>query len=201
MSGAKTFEARVSLEGRNGQIKGVEKIKFLGITLDRDCSFESHVQNLRTSVRRRSWALTKLKRRGMNNEQLKKVYTSMIRPSIEYASVAWHSMLTKEQANVLEGQQVQCLKKILGPGTSARRMRQVLQIEPLYERREKAVVKFGQKCLKSDRFRQWFPQRTIPPYERRANVSYRLFYEPTCRTERHKNSPLNYIRKKLNESV
>ena len=158
VSGAKTFEAQVSLEGRNGQIKVVNKIKFLGITLDNDCSFESHVQNLRTSVRRRSWALTKLKRRGMNNEQLKKVYTSMIRPSVKYASVAWHSMLTKEQANILEGQQVQCLKKILGPGTSARRMRQVLQIEPLYERREKAVVKFGQKCLKSDCFRQWYPR-------------------------------------------
>ena len=132
----------------------------------------------------------------MSHEQLKKVYTSMIRPAVEYASVAWHSMLTKEQSNILESKQVQCLKKILGPGISARRMRQSLDLETLYDRREQAVIAFGQKCVKSDRFNHWFPHRAILQYERRAGVSYRLFHETTCRTDRHQKSPLNYIRKK-----
>ena len=85
VSEAILFEPRVSLEGRHGRIEGVKQMKFLGVTFDLDCSFNTHIQNLRTSIRRRSWALAKLKRRGMTEEELKSVYMSMIRSAVEYA--------------------------------------------------------------------------------------------------------------------
>ena len=174
VSDAVSFEPRVSLEGRHGRIEGVNQLKFLGVTLDSDCSFGTHIQNLRTSIRRRSWALAKLRRRGMTEKELKRVYTSMIRPAVEYAAPAWHSMITQEQVRVLESQQTQCLKNILGPGLSASKMRQKLDIEQLEIRREKAVIKFSQKCLKSDRFSRWFQYRNIPPYERRSSFIFLL---------------------------
>ena len=200
VSAAASFDPRVKLTERNEPIKEARSMKFLGITLDQDCTFDTHVQNLRSSVRRRSWTLTKFKRRSMNTDQLKTVYSSMIRPVTEYASVAWHSMLTKEQSNILESQQYQCMKKILGPGVSAKKMRSELCLQTLEERSELAALKFGRKCLKSERFREWFPLRKTAAYERRTSVNYRTFLEEKCRTDRHQRSPLNYIRRKLNES-
>ena len=200
VSGALSFEPKVELKSRQGDpILGAQSMKFLGITLDSDCTFGTHVKNLRTAIRRRSWALTKLRRRGMNTEDLKSVYTSMVRPAVEYASPAWHSLLTREQSGILESQQAQALRNILGPGLSYKKMSECLELDSLYARREAATLKFGQKCASSDRFRQWFPQRRAPLYERRKSVNYRTFHEETCRTDRHKNSPINYMRRILNE--
>lgn len=201
VSSAVSFEPRVVLSGRDGPITGSDSLKFLGVTLDSDCTFRSHVNNLRTSMRRRSWALSKLRRRGMKKEDLIKVYTSMIRPAVEYASPAWHSMLTGEQSGILESQQTQAMRNILGPGISARKMRLDLELDTLYDRRESAVLKFGQKCAMSERFQEWFPLRRAPLYERRRSVNYRTYEEVTCRTERHKNSPINYARRMMNEKT
>ena len=165
VSGALSFEPKVELKSRQGDpILGAQSMKFLGITLDSDCTFGTHVKNLRTAIRRRSWALTKLRRRGMNTEDLKSVYTSMVRPAVEYASPAWHSLLTREQSGILESQQAQALRNILGPGLSYKKMSECLELDSLYARREAATLKFGQKCASSDRFRQWFPQRRAPLY-------------------------------------
>ena len=185
-----SFEPRVALTGRVCPIEGKASMKFLGITLDSDCTFSSHVNNLR--------ALSKLKRRGMSTEDLKYVYVSMIRPTVEYASPAWHSMLTKEQSNILESQQAQAMKNILGPGISYRRMKETLELDTLQERREAATLKFGLKCANSVKFGHWFPQRRLPLYERRSGVRYSVYQEKICRTDRHKNSPLNYTKRLLN---
>ena len=134
----------------------------------------------------------------MSTEDLKKVYTSMVRPSVEYAAPAWHSMLTKEQSGILEGQQGQAMKNILGPGLSYRKMREILELDTLHDRREAALLKFGQKCVASPRFCHWFPLRRKPLYERRSGVKYNIYHEEICRTDRHKFSPLNYARKLLN---
>ena len=71
----------------------------------------------------------------------------MIRPSVEYASVDWHTILTKEQAGSLERQQSVALKNILGVGLSARRMRERLEIEELSARRDRRVLNFEKKCF------------------------------------------------------
>ena len=136
----------------------------------------------------------------MSTDQLRRVYVSMIRPVAEYASSAWHSLLTKEQANQLESQQNQAMKNILGLGISARRMREKLNLSTLYERRENAVLKFAQKCTVSERFGHWFSLRAVPTYERRSSVRYRQYNEQKCRTDRHQRSPLNYMRRKLNQT-
>ena len=80
------------------------------------------------------------------------VYTAIIWPVVEYAAAAWHSMLTCEQSEELECQQVQALKNILGPGISARIMREELKVEPLSVRRSRAVLRFSTKCCNNDRF-------------------------------------------------
>ena len=199
VSSARSFTPRAVIRGRqNEEIKSCDSIKFLGFTLDSDYSIKTHVNNLCRKLRARSWALSRLKRKGMSIKDLVVVYTSIIRPVVEYAAAAWHSMLTCKQSEDLERQQVQALKNIVGPGISARKMREYLGIEPLSERRSKAVLKLAIKCSISEIFSNWFPVRPDPVYSRREGVSYNRFIEETCRTDRRKNSPLCYMKKRLN---
>ena len=201
VSTAKTYTAKTELRGRDGEvIHGSESLKFLGVTLDSDCSFKSHAKRVAAKLRSRTWVLTKLKRRGMKEDELKKFYTSSIRPVAEYAAAAWHPMLTKEQSNLIEKQQSQALKNILGVGMSARKMRNQLDIPTLDERRQRRTRRFAEKSAASQRFGTWFPTRAGPLYERRQNVNYRTYEETKCRTERHFNSPINYMRRLLNQS-
>ena len=102
VSGAMSFEAGVKLRGRNGDVVGSTSMRCLGVTIDNDCSFKTHLNNLAAKIRSKTWTLTKLKRFGMDQSDLKKVYTSLIRPVAEYVSVVWHPMLTDEQARSIE---------------------------------------------------------------------------------------------------
>ena len=46
--------------------------------------------NLSNKLRARTWALSRLRRAGMNEGDLVKVYKTIIRAVAEYAVVAWH---------------------------------------------------------------------------------------------------------------
>ena len=195
ISVSRAFEAKAVLTGRKGEkIESSSSLKFLGFTLDADCTIGSHVQSLASKFRARTWALSCLKRAGMTREDLTKVYKTIIRPIVEYGAVAWHSMLTAEQSSLLEKQQVQAMRNIIGPDISARKMRQELDISPLAERREEAVLKFAKKCASSGRFSHWFPTRPESNYPRRGSVSYSVYLEENYKTDKRKNSPLCYMR-------
>ena len=90
--------ARVCVNFNGQQIRGVDSMKVLGVTIDRDCSFRSHVLGGSKKLRKKMWALSKLKRKGMKADDLVQAYCSTIRPVAEYASPAWHSLLTAAQS-------------------------------------------------------------------------------------------------------
>ena len=182
---ARNFEAQAVLTGRNGEkIEGRDSLKFLGFTLDADCSVNSHVESLAAKIRSRTWALSHLKRAGMSREDLTKVYKTIIRPVAEYGSVAWHSMLTVEKRWMLEKQQIQAMRNIVGPDVSARKMRLDLDVPLLADRREEAVLKFARKCANSSRFAHWFPRRPESNYPRRGSVCYSQYVEGNYKTHR-----------------
>ena len=142
VSAASAFTLRVRIQVQGQQISGRESMKILGVTLDCDGSFKSHIEALRTKLRRRTWALAKLRKKGLPTEKLVKAYTSLIRPVVEYASPVWHSSITVEQSERLERQQGQALKNIFGVGLSMSKMCDKAAIPTLRSRREKAGLKF-----------------------------------------------------------
>ena len=73
-------------------------------------------------------------------------------------------------------------------------MRARAEIETLQERREKAVEKFAVEAAKDCRFAAWFPQRRTT-----GTRSCRPYLEKISRTDRNKNSPVNYMIRKLND--
>lgn len=198
VSAASTFEAKVQVELHGQTIHGQDNMKVLGVTIDSDGSFKTHVENLRSKLRKRTWALSRLRRRGIPEDKLIKTYTSLIRPVVEYASPSWHSLLTAEQSEKLERQQTQDLKNVFGANLSAAKMRNKANIKLLHTRRVKAAKKFANKCLTNKRCTDWFVERPSAKYARRSSISYPKFKEKTARTDRFRNSPKNFLVRLLN---
>ena len=199
VSAATSFQPRVCVELGGELVKGSDKLKILGVTLDSDASFRTHVARLASKMRSKTWALSKLRKIGVDQSNLVKIYKRLIRPTAEYASPSWHSLLSASQASDLERQQTQALRNIFGPGLSANKMRLKSDTELLSTRREKAAKKFAKKNLHNPRCTSWFLPRQTPKYARRSNVNYPSFRENVSRTDRHRNTPKNFLIRKLNE--
>ena len=111
---------------------------------------------------------------------------------------AFHSMLTDAQDESLERLQTHALKCIFGLGLSGRRMRELAGLETLRERRVAQCDKFALKCVRSDRFKEWFPLNQARRSARREGEKYKEEY---ARCSRLYNSPIFYMRRRLNGKV
>ena len=131
---------------------------------------------------------------GFDQAELVSVYKSQIRSVIEYCSVIYHGLLTGEQTACLERLQYQALKCIFGYGESYRFLLEKAQLEELKERRLKAVDKFTEKCLAGE-YRRWFPENPGV----RSTRGRRKYLEEFARCDRRRNSPIFYMRRRLNE--
>ena len=86
----------------------------LGVLLDEDLRWNSHVDYLTTKDASLLHSFSNLKRFGMPTEVLKSVYCSYVIPSLEYACPAWHPGLTKDQSDRLEMISKRAVTIILG---------------------------------------------------------------------------------------
>ena len=76
---------------------------------------------------------------------------------------------------------------------SYKKMREKAGVTTLRARREDLCDKFAAKCLASADFQGWFPKR-----EGRSGRNGETYSEKFARCERLKNSPLFYMRRRLN---
>ena len=129
VSAATSFTPRVQVQLQGETICGTDKMKILGVTVDSDASFRSHVTDVLRRLRSRSWALSRLKKKGLSEEKLVQTYKCLIRPAAEYACPAWHSSITASQAAEIEKQQTIALRNIFGPNLSAAKMRDRAKID------------------------------------------------------------------------
>ena len=80
-------------------------------------------------------------------------------------------------------------------------MRKRADLPTLRERREKSCVKFAMKNVNNPQCRDWFVERPIPEYERRAGTHYNKYIEPTAWTDRDRNSAKNNLIRLLNKKL
>ena len=132
----------------------------------------------------------------MSEKDILAVYFSIIRSVIEYADVTYHSMLTKEQSNVLESLQRMCIRVIFGWNATYKDICSENNIESLEERRIIHCRKFAVKCTEHNVFKSWFPLNHNKPYELRAVEKYAI---AKYNFNRFDKSPLNFMRRLLNE--
>ena len=171
-------------------------MKVLGFTFGSRPTCAAHVETIRRSVRGRYWLLIHLRQHGFSEEELLRVYTVVIRPVAEYCAVVFHSMLTDREDEQLERLQATALRYVYGWGLSYAKMREMAgDLQTLRARRIELCDKFASKCLSSERFGHWFSEHVPGRAGTRQTIKYR---EHFARCERLRNSPLFYMRRRLN---
>lgn len=105
-------------------------------------------------------------------------------------------MLTAEQKKELERLQRLCVRIIYGWGRDYKDLLQEKNLETLETRRENMCLNFAKKCLENEHFKSWFPLEHNKEHELRAVRKYAL---PNFNCLRYDKSPLNYMRRLLNE--
>ena len=186
------------LDADGNHIGCTKGIKALGFCFSSRPDMSAQVEHIKKSMRSRFWTLRNLKNSGFNEDELVRVYVTMIRPVAEYDCVVYHSSLTDQQDEVLDRLQNQVLKCVYGPGISGRKMCAMAGLDTLRKRCEDICDKFAAKCSKDPRFEHWFPQRKGRMSSRLAGKKKEEFLELRARCDRLANSPLFYFRRRLN---
>ena len=196
ISASKSYDAQAHFyDNERQRVDCTKEMKALGFIFNSKGDVSSQVEKLCSKLRQKIWALRHLRKSGFTERELLRMYTSYIRPSIEYSSPIYHPMLTGEQETLIERQQFFALKNIYGFEYSHRKLLELANIETLKQRRIKATVKFATKAAANPRFQSWFPRRR----KRGRNNEAEEYVEMKARTDRRRNSPLFYYRRILNE--
>ena len=131
-------------------------------------------------------------------EDMKTIYISYIRSILEQSSNIWHSDLTVEDRVSLERVQKNAFRNILQDKYSTYEKALLdLNLETLYARREKLLLKFGKKCTTLPQTKHLFP---LNSKEHNMNLRKTEKYQVIkAHTSRLKNSTVPYIQRLLNE--
>ena len=98
-------------------------MKILGFHFSASPTVEEHVRAIRRRFRQKYWVLIHLKSFGFTEEELARVYRTVVCPVADYCAVVFHSMLTDAQDEELDRCQAHALHCIYGMGTSYSEMR------------------------------------------------------------------------------
>ena len=183
------------LDNADRPIECSESIRILGFDLSNRPSVSLHLQGVMRRMRRRYWSLRHLKRLGMSTAGLIEVYSSNILPIADYCDFVYHSMMTDEQDELLENAQVGALRVVFGGGISGRKLRELAGVNTLRNRRIQHADKFASKAAADPHFSKWFPRKTTRTSGR---VGAEVYKEEYARCERLRNSPIYYMRRRLN---
>ena len=195
VSDSLSFQPVAFIEDEGGSVIEGDKdrVKIVGFHFGNRPNVSLHISEIVSRVRRGFWMIRHLKRHGLNEKELVRVYMSNVRSCIEFSSVVYGPMLTSEQDEDLEKLQRQCLKMIYGFDKSYHKLLEISGLEKLSERREKAIIKFAQKCA-TGKYASWFPLNYRGGRARRS-LKYREDY---ARCVLLKNSPIYYMHRALN---
>ena len=84
----------------NQELESVDAAKYLGVTISKDLSWNSHINNI-TSTANKTLGFVKRNVVTKNKDIKTMAYNSLVRPQVEYASAVW-SPSTKENINKIE---------------------------------------------------------------------------------------------------
>ena len=95
-------------------IQTVTSYKLLGVHIDSDLKWNTHIDSIYKKSSSRLYFLKHLRRNNIQPIDLFYYYKTIVRPVLEYACPAWHSSITITQSNKLETIQKRALSIIFG---------------------------------------------------------------------------------------
>ncbi|XP_033628919.1 uncharacterized protein LOC117291377 [Asterias rubens] len=170
-------------------------IKLLGVFIQADLRWDTHVGSMIKRANSRLFMLRKLKYHYLSISDLVAIYTSFVRPILEYAAPAWSGALSSKQCNDLERVQKRACRIILGNDyVRYSDALQLCSIETLVCRRNHLCQSFA-KTLPSSVLKRLLPKRYDSGYQLRNSG---LLGQFKCRTERYRKSPLPHLTRLFN---
>ena len=121
----------------NSSIKEVNEHKHLGLVFTSDLLWHSHIKAI-SSKAYRTLGILRRQKFNLDRRSLTKIYTSFVRPLLEYADITWGNF-TVETQRALESIQIDACRIISG-GTklcSIQKFYDETGLETLQERRQK----------------------------------------------------------------
>ena len=174
-------------------------LKILGFIFGSKPTVRPHIDYMIGKAKRKLWLLRHVKRAGLPESDLLKFYIAFIRPTLEYAAPTFHSMLTADMTDKIEGIQRRASKLIFGWDTHYDDIIASGRMITLEKRREELAEKFAKKTCKNPRFSHWFQEKDYS----RINIRHgnrKKYEERFARTERLRNSPVYYMTRLLNNA-
>ena len=182
-----TFEP-ININGN--KIGYVENFKLLGVIINNKLNWHDHTDYICGKASQRIYFLILLKRAGKQASDIVQVYVSKIRSVLEYACEVWHPGLTQEQSNMIEHVQKRALN-VAFPDMGYEEAMAECGLCSLKQRRELQCKNFFQNMTEDSHKLN----HLLPP-KRKAQIqnlrSARKYETPRIRTDRLKNSPVNY---------
>ena len=173
----------------NCTIERVSESKLLGVIIQDNLKWDSHIEYIIQKASKRLYYLRCLKRSGLTRNELKTIYVALIRSVCEYACPIWSTCLTKELSDILKSIQRRTLRIII-PGTHYELACIELNLSLLSERRKHLCKTFFDSMKKPNhKLHDMLPIQRPCQYELRKTHVYPV---PKCYTERHKDSFLPY---------
>ncbi|KAI8516814.1 hypothetical protein Bbelb_053950, partial [Branchiostoma belcheri] len=180
------------------ELQQVQGMKILGVFLQSNLRWNSHVDSICCKSSQRLFLLRKLKHFHISSEDLVTVYVSYIRPVLEYAAPVWHSGLTTELSNKVEKIQRRAVRIIMSAKyTSYTEGWSYLGLPTLQSRRLLLTVNFANSLRQSEQFRHFLPPVRSAISGRQTRSAYKL-NTPRSRTDRYQNSALPFMIRLLN---
>ena len=172
---------------KNEEVERVSDCKLLGVYLNDRLSWDTHIDKMYKRACQRVHFVGSLKRTNMIQKDLVKVYTSLVRPVLEYACQVWHPGLTKGQADMIESVQERILKLIY-PNQNYFEALSQARLESLFERREMLC----ERLFVAAQDPQHKLSHLMPPLRETSTRDNYPYVIPLAHTNRYKNTFINY---------
>lgn len=193
---AVNYQVRSFIWADGQKITSGDSLKTVGYTFGRRLGPAEHVRDLRRKFAYRTGIIRHLKKIKEDTKTLTQVYTTFLRPLLEYATSAFHSTLSAEQSDALEKLQRTTLKMIYGFDCPYSQCLEKSGLKRLDERREELMIKFTKKAYASSRFGQrWFEKPEEKKYGLRKESKV---VEEFANRDRLRNAPIFRMRRIIN---
>ncbi len=163
-------------------LEHVTYAKYLGITITSDLKWENHINNI-TQKANRTIGFLKRNLNIANSNIKEKAYTSLVRPTVEYASAVWDPYLHKDN-NKLDMVQCRSARYVTNRyrnRSSVNDMLDHLNWTTLEERRKNAHLALRYK-IKNGKVNIHSEHKLIPPGKISRNVNTNSIQIPRCST-------------------
>ena len=198
VNNSRKYQFTTGLVIKDQVLEVVDEAKLLGTYITSDLKWNRNTDYLIREANKRMRLLHAASKFIKDRKILTQLYYTHIRCRLEQSAVLWHSSLTIKNIVDLERVQKSAVRIIIGHGYDSYSLTlKSLNIETLYERREKLCLRFAKNSLNVDNFKHLFPL-----YKNEHNMKTRYspkFEQAKVSSKRYKVSTIPHLQRMLNK--